>query len=140
MAAVQFAARAHQPEVMQTVLGKSPRPEDQHVRISISLGRQRAMLLKDDRVVLSAPISTGRTGFPTPSGRFVVTDKEANRYSTIYKVSMPYFMRLSCSEFGMHAGVVPNYPASHGCIRLPPGAAVAFYRTVDVGTLVTIDP
>lgn len=140
MAAVQFAARAHHPEAIQTLLGKSPRPEDQHVRIDISLGRQRAMLLKDERVVLSAPISTGRTGYSTPSGRYVVTDKELNRYSSIYKVSMPYFMRLSCSEFGMHAGVVPNYPASHGCIRLPAGAAISFYRAADLGTLVTIGP
>lgn len=140
MAAVQFAARAHHPETIQMLLGKSPRPEDQHVRIDISLSRQRAMLLKEDRVVFSAPISTGRAGFPTPSGRYVVTDKERNRYSSIYKVSMPYFMRLSCSEFGMHAGVVPNYPASHGCIRLPPEAAVWFYRAADLGTLVTIQP
>ena len=140
MCAIQFAARAHQPEIIQLLLGKSPRPEDQHTRIDISLGRQQAVLWKDERVVLKVPISTGRTGFPTPSGRFVVTDKEPNRYSSIYKVSMPFFMRLSCSEFGMHAGVVPNYPASHGCIRLPPSAAVSFYRNVDLGTLVTILP
>ena len=140
MAAIQFAARARQPEVCQVLLGKSPLPADQRVRIEISLGAQRAVLWKDDRPVLRAPISTGRTGFPTPSGRFVVTDKEPNRYSTLYKVNMPWFMRLSCSEFGMHAGVVPNYPASHGCIRLPPGAALSFYKTVDVGTLVTISP
>ena len=140
MAAVQFAARANHPDAIQVLLGKSPRPEDQHVRIDISLGQQRAMLWKDDRMVVSAPISTGRTGFPTPHGRFVVTDKERNRYSSIYKVSMPWFMRLSCSEFGMHAGVVPNYPASHGCIRLPPGAALSFYRYADLGTLVNIEP
>ena len=140
MAAIQFAARAKHPEVMQLLLGKSPRPEDQRIHIDISLGNQRAVLWKDNRIAMTAPISTGRTGFATPSGRFIVTDKEPHRYSTIYKVSMPYFMRLSCGEFGMHAGVVPNYPASHGCIRLPPAAAIAFYRAVDVGTQVNIEP
>jgi len=140
MAAIHFAARNQHPEVMQVLLGKSPRPEDQRMRIDISLSAQRALLWRDDRLVMSAPVSTGRSGFSTPSGRYVVTDKEPHRYSTIYKVAMPYFMRLSCGEFGIHAGEVPNYPASHGCIRLPPDAAYSFYQAVDVGTLVTIRP
>jgi lipoprotein-anchoring transpeptidase ErfK/SrfK len=47
-------------------------------------------------------------------------------------------MRLSCLDFGMHAGVVPNYPASHGCIRLPWDAAEKLYSEVPVGTVVTV--
>ena len=140
MAALSFAARTRHPEVMQVLLGKSPRPEDQQTRVDISLSKQRAVLWKNDRVAMAAPVSTGRFGFATPYGRFVVTDKDPLRYSTIYKVNMPYFMRLSCSEFGMHAGDVPNYPASHGCIRLPREAAIKFYKEVDLGTLVTIRP
>jgi lipoprotein-anchoring transpeptidase ErfK/SrfK len=53
-------------------------------------------------------------------------------------VEMPYFMRLSCLDFGMHAGVVPNYPASHGCIRLPGDAARKFFSEIPIGTLVTV--
>ena len=140
MAAISFAARNRHLEIMQVLLGKSPNPEDQHTRIEISLGDQRAVLWKDNRAIMSAPISTGRPGFPTPSGSFVITDKERVRYSSIYKVSMPYFMRLNCSEFGMHEGVVPNYPASHGCIRLPREAAIRFFREMDMGNLVTINP
>jgi lipoprotein-anchoring transpeptidase ErfK/SrfK len=101
---------------------------------------QQASLWKDGRLVLTSPISTGRDGYPTPMGRFVITDKQRLRNSSIYKVPMPYFMRLSCSEVGMHAGVVPNYPASHGCIRMPESAAIKFYHAVDEGTLVSIGP
>jgi lipoprotein-anchoring transpeptidase ErfK/SrfK len=51
---------------------------------------------------------------------------------------MPFFMRLNCREFGMHAGVVPNYPASHGCIRMPGEKVRELFKQVEVGTLVTI--
>jgi lipoprotein-anchoring transpeptidase ErfK/SrfK len=51
---------------------------------------------------------------------------------------MPYFMRLSCLDFGMHEGVVPNYPASHGCIRLPGEVARRLFAEIPVGTLVTV--
>jgi lipoprotein-anchoring transpeptidase ErfK/SrfK len=51
---------------------------------------------------------------------------------------MPYFMRLSCLDFGMHEGVVPNYPASHGCIRLPGDAARRLFAEIPVGTLVSV--
>ena len=67
-----------------------------------------------------------------------MTDKKIDHVSTIYKVKMPYFMRLNCRDFGMHEGVVPDYPASHGCIRLPADAARKLFKEVPIGTLVTI--
>lgn len=135
--ALSFGARTT-PEVQQVLLGKSPRPEDQNVTVEISLGSQTARIYKDGQVVMSSPVSTGKPGFRTPSGRFVITDKHRVRVSSIYHVPMPYFMRLSCGEVGMHAGNVPNYPASHGCIRLPHGKAASFYRMLEVGTLVIV--
>ena len=138
MAPLSFAARSDSVGVMQQLLGKSPRPEDQHTRIEISLSSQTARLYKNDQVVFTTRVSTGRPGFRTPSGQFVITDKARSRFSSIYHVEMPYFMRLSCSAVGMHAGVVPGHPASHGCIRLPYGAAVRLFRETEVGTLVTI--
>jgi len=51
---------------------------------------------------------------------------------------MPYFMRLSCLDFGMHEGVVPNYLASHGCIRLPGETARKLFAEIPIGTLVTV--
>jgi len=68
----------------------------------------------------------------------VITDKERNHRSTIYHVDMPYFMRLSCLDFGMHEGVVPNYPASHGCIRLPGETARKLFAEIPIGTVVAV--
>lgn len=141
MTAIDFASRYNaSPEMLQVLLGKSPRPEDQRMWVNISIDRQRAVLYKNGQVAMVTPVSTGMPGFPTPTGRFVVTDKDKLRVSSIYHAYMPYFMRMSCRDFGMHAGVVPGYPASHGCIRLPYESAVRLYHEVEIGTLVTISP
>ena len=136
-AALSFAARTS-PEIQQVLLGKSPRPEDQRITVEISLATQTARVYRDGQVVLTSPVSTGKPGYRTPTGRFVITDKQRVRISSLYHCPMEWFMRLSCSAVGMHAGVVPGYPASHGCIRLPYHNAVKFYKMLDVGTLVTI--
>lgn len=139
MTAIDLAARRDAgPQMLQVLLGKSPRPEDQRMRINISISDQRAVLYKDGLVAMVAPVSTGRPGFATPTGQFVVTDKDRMHRSTLYPAYMPYFLRMSCRDFGMHAGELPGYPASHGCIRLPWDSAERFYRAVDIGTLVTI--
>jgi lipoprotein-anchoring transpeptidase ErfK/SrfK len=108
------------------------------LRIEISLASQRVALFKNGVPVFHAPCSTGREGYSTKKGQFVITDKNRNHRSTIYHVEMPYFMRLSCLDFGMHAGYVPNRPASHGCIRLPSEAARKFFSEIPIGTLVTV--
>ena len=139
MTAIDFAARRDAPpEMLQVLLGKSPRLEDQRMRIDVSISRQQAVFYKDNQVALVTPISTGRPGFPTPTGQFVVTDKDRLHRSTLYPAYMPYFLRMSCRDFGLHAGELPGYPASHGCIRLPWSSAERLYRQVDIGTLVTI--
>ena len=68
----------------------------------------------------------------------MITDKNLVHRSTIYKVDMPFFMRLNCKDFGMHEGVVPGYPASHGCIRLPGAMARRLFKEIPIGTLVSI--
>src|SRR6516164_3279606 len=73
--------------------------------------------IKTGTPLVRGRISTGRHGFDTPAGRYLVTDKERTRFSSLYKVPMPYFLRLSFSEYGIHEGYVPGRPASHGCIR-----------------------
>jgi ankyrin repeat protein len=133
---VYFAAWAQSAESIQLLLGNAPAPDK--LRIEISLSAQRASLIKNGIPVLSTEVSTGRPGFSTPQGRFVITDKHQSHMSTIYKVKMPFFMRLNCRDFGMHEGYVPDYPASHGCIRLPSEVARRLFREVPVGTLVTI--
>jgi len=139
MVAIHFAARrSGSPQMLQVLLGKSPRPEDQRMRVHISIGRQQAVLYKDGEVALISPVSTGMAASPTPTGEFVVTDKNRHHVSNIYHAAMPFFMRMSCRDFGMHAGELPGYPASHGCIRLPYSSAARFFQQVDVGTLVSI--
>jgi ankyrin repeat protein len=136
MLALYIAAETGQWRCTQILLGGGPSPDQ--LRIEISLASQRAALVKNGVSIFYTECSTGRRGYSTRTGKFVITDKERNHRSTIYKVEMPYFMRLSCLDFGMHAGVVPNYPASHGCIRLPSDAARKLFAEIPVGTLVTV--
>ncbi|PYK94366.1 MAG: hypothetical protein DME36_05975 [Verrucomicrobia bacterium] len=137
MIALYIAAETGQWRCTQILLGSGPSPDQLH--IEISLASQSAALIKNGVPIFRTECSTGRQGYSTRAGRFVITDKERNHRSTIYKVDMPYFMRLSCLDFGMHAGVVPNYPASHGCIRLPAEAARKFFSEIPIGTLVTVN-
>ncbi len=133
-----FAAWAQSAESQQLLLGSAPSPDE--ARVEISLGSQRATFLRQGVPVVTTRISTGRPGYRTPEGRFVVTDKHPTHSSTIYKVPMPFFMRLSCREFGLHEGNTSSEFASHGCIRVPAGTIQKLFRDVPVGTLVTISP
>ena len=136
MSALDVAAETGHWRAAQILLGGGPSPD--RLRLEISLGLQRVALVKNGVPVYRTQCSTGRPGYSTKRGEFVITNKERNHRSTIYHVEMPYFMRLSCLDFGMHAGYVPNYPASHGCIRLPEEAARKFFSELPVGTLVSV--
>jgi hypothetical protein len=135
--ALYFAAWADSPECVQLLLGEVPHRDE--LRIEISLDEQKAELIKEGVPVFTAPISSGRKGFATPTGEFVITDKKRDHTSSIYKeAKMPFFMRLSCKDFGLHEGILPGRPASHGCIRLPGSAARKFFKEIPIGTWVTI--
>jgi ankyrin repeat protein len=136
MSALDIAAETGHWRSAQILLGGGPAPEK--LRVEISLGMQSVALFKDGKPIYHSRCSTGRSGYSTKRGEFVITNKERSHRSTIYHVEMPYFMRLSCLDFGMHAGYVPNYPASHGCIRLPEDTARKFFSEIPVGTLVTV--
>lgn len=136
-AAIWLAGKNQHVGIVQVLLGKDP--ESQAMKIRVSLGQQKVTIYRDGAPVDSSPISSGRKEFPTPKGAYVVTNKYKDWKSTIYEdASMPYFMRLSCGDFGLHAGALPGYPASHGCIRLPYEKARTFFAKVEVGTLVEI--
>jgi ankyrin repeat protein len=136
MIALYFAAELGNWQAAQILLGSGPDPEK--LRIEISLSSQKMSLIKDGVPILDSTVSTGRDGYNTRRGKFVITDKERYHRSTIYHVEMPYFMRLSCLDFGMHEGYVPNYPASHGCIRLPGETARKLFAEIPIGTLVSV--
>jgi ankyrin repeat protein len=136
MLPLYIAAQTGHWRCTQILLGRGPSPDQ--LRIEISIASQRVALVRNGVPVFQARCSTGREGYSTKKGQFVITDKSRNHRSSIYHVDMPYFMRLSCLDFGMHAGYVPNRPASHGCIRLPSEAARKFFSEIPIGTLVTV--
>jgi lipoprotein-anchoring transpeptidase ErfK/SrfK len=139
--------------------------DDAHVVVSLS--KQRAWLMLNDQIVVDSPISSGKRGHTSPTGHLRVLEKDANHRSNIYGdfadaagrvvragvsaridaapsgthfvgAAMKWFMRLTEDGIGMHVGLLPGYPASHGCIRMPSDAAKLFYDHVKVGTLAEV--
>jgi hypothetical protein len=107
--------------------------------ILISISEQRLDVFGDHQLIGWSTISSGREGYPTPTGQFEVTEKDLNHHSNLYhNAPMPYFLRLTDGGVGMHAGDLPGYPASHGCIRLPYEMARHLYQCCDSGTFVQI--
>jgi ankyrin repeat protein len=135
--ALYFAAWADSPETIQVLLGDAPSKND--FLIEISLDQQRARYYRNGQLVLSSEISTGRDGYATKPGEYIITDKHVEHHSTLYhNASMPFFMRLSCQAFGLHEGYVTGSPASHGCIRLPGDVARRIFKEAPIGTWVSI--
>lgn len=132
------AARHGRLEIMKLLMGITDDSEPAQYRISVSLAKQQAIVWKGKEIVLITPISSGKAATPTRTGRFLVTNKYRDWKSTIYDAKMPYFLRLSCGDFGLHAGQLPGYPASHGCVRLPEESAKQLFSMVPIGTLVEI--
>ncbi len=134
--------------------------------VKIKLSEQRAYFYKGGQLVGISQLSTGREGLNTPTGSFRIIDKDKDHVSSKYGdyvdaagnvvvpnvelgkdpkppgthfkgASMPYYMHI-VGGVGMHAGYLPGYPASHGCIRMPEFMAETFFRSVSPGTPVTI--
>lgn len=134
--------------------------------IKIKLSEQKAYFYKGGQLVGISQLSTGREGMGTTTGSFKIIQKDQNHVSSQYGdyvdagdnvvvanidvgkdpkppgthfkgAPMPYFMRI-VGGIGMHAGYLPGYPASHGCIRMPEFMAENFFRSVSTGTPVTI--
>src|SRR4051794_697359 len=137
MLPLYFAAWTENWQCVQMLLGGGPMPDE--LRVEISLAKQHMVVIKAGETVFTTKVSTGRDGFSTKPGYYVITDKDRDHRSTIYKCAMPYFMRLSCRDFGLHEGVVQPYPASHGCIRLPGDAAKKLFVDLPIGTVVSIN-
>jgi len=135
---LDFAAQQGDVPVMQLLLGRRSALEEESQRIVVSLSAQRAHLFQGGRALLMTPVSTGKPGYRTPPGEYVITQKYRVWRSDLYKVPMPNFMRLNCGPIGLHSGYVPDCPASHGCIRLSPENAAALFRLVKVGDRVSI--
>jgi hypothetical protein len=133
--------------------------------IEIDLTAQEAWVLKSGKRLHETPISSGRSGHETPTGNFVVLEKRIDHKSSLYgrivdragrtlipdadfetpvpaggrfvEAPMRHFLRFD-GAIGMHAGRLPGYPASHGCVRLPAGKAALFYKIAELGTPIRI--
>jgi lipoprotein-anchoring transpeptidase ErfK/SrfK len=108
-------------------------------RVIVDISRQKAYLLVGGKIAVTSPVSTARRGKYTPRGTFSMTQRvPQGKVSTIYHVEMPYWMRLGGSVYGMHAGYLPGYPASAGCIRLPAEGAQQIFSHTRSGTRVSV--
>lgn len=113
----------------------------QPVYIVVSLADQHATIYDANGVVTQTRVSTGQPGHRTPTGVFSVIGKERWHRSNIYSSApMPWMQRITWSGVALHAGVVPGYPASHGCIRLPAGFAPQLYGMTKMGARVIVSP
>jgi lipoprotein-anchoring transpeptidase ErfK/SrfK len=163
--AAELIRRQEPPKVIPRVL---ERATPDNISIYISLGKQRAYFRVDEEVAVDTPISSGKRAGMTPAGSFAIMEKDANHRSNLYGdfvnprtgrvvragvstridsapsgtvyrgAPMRWFMRLTAGGIGMHTGILPGYPASHGCVRLPEEIAKLFYDRVKIGTPVTI--
>lgn len=133
--------------------------------IDIDLAQQKVFLLQDGKIVYESPISSGRPSHRTPTGNFQILEKDANHLSSLYgrivdangktlvrdadadmplapgakfvQAPMKNFMRFDGAT-GLHAGYLPGYPASHGCVRMQPHRAELFFDIVEIGTPVRV--
>jgi lipoprotein-anchoring transpeptidase ErfK/SrfK len=138
-----------------------------NTRIVVSIPKQRAYLMIGEKIVADGPISSGRRGHESPTGHKHVLEKDPNHHSSLYGdfvdssgrtvrggvsarsdsapsgthfagAPMKWFLRLTEDGVGMHVGILPGYPASHGCIRQSVDGAKLIYDHVKVGTSVDV--
>jgi len=120
-----------------------PPPVDQVLKsgtlIVISKASQQMYVFKDGALWDSSPVSTGKPGKETPTGMFPILQKRVFHRSNIYSnAPMPHMQRLTWGGIAIHAGKLPGYPASHGCIRLPPAFAKALFAETDPASTTVI--
>jgi lipoprotein-anchoring transpeptidase ErfK/SrfK len=163
--ASELIRKQEPPKVIPRVL---ERATPDNVSIYISLSKQRVYFRVYDEIAVDSPISSGKRAGMTPPGSYKIMEKDPDHRSNVYGdfvnprtgrivragvstridsapsgtvyrgAPMRWFMRLTANGLGMHTGILPGYPASHGCVRLPEEIARLFFDNVKIGTPVTI--
>jgi hypothetical protein len=111
----------------------------QPMTLIVSLRNQKVDIYRGTTLITSSSVSTGKRGHATKAGVFSILEKRRRHYSNLYNgAPMPWMQRLTWSGTALHAGVVPGYPASHGCIRLPYSFAPKLFSITDVGGQVVV--
>lgn len=112
---------------------------DGPVTIVVRVPQQRVYVYRNGIRIGFSKASTGKPGHETPLGAFTILEKQREHFSNLYDdAPMPYMQRLTWSGVAMHAGALPGYPASHGCIRLPYEFAEKLFETTTTGTTVIV--
>ncbi len=111
------------------------------VVIMISLDRQTMRVFDANGLFAETKVSTGMKGHDTPTGGFSIIQKNKWHKSNIYSgAPMPYMQRVTWSGIALHAGALPGYPASHGCIRMPMAFSTKLWGWTRMGARVIITP
>jgi lipoprotein-anchoring transpeptidase ErfK/SrfK len=109
--------------------------------INVSIAQQKVRVYDANGLFAEAPVSTGMAGHGTPMGVFSVIQKDRYHHSNIYSgAPMPYMQRITWGGVALHEGVLPGYPASHGCIRMPGSFAVKMWGWTKMGARVIVSP
>lgn len=116
----------------------TPKPQGPIV-IAISIDQQHMKVFDSNGLFAESPVSTGMQGHGTPTGVFSIIQKNKWHRSNIYSgAPMPYMQRLTWSGIALHAGALPGYPASHGCIRMPANFAMRMWGWTRMGARVIV--
>jgi hypothetical protein len=140
--ATGLAAIAARPETLrpgQYVWNATPADGGGALTVMVDLTRQLAWVYRGAKLIGLSTISSGASGYETPTGSFTVLQKSLTHKSNLYDdAPMPFMQRLTWDGLALHAGTIPGHPASHGCVRLPKAFARLLYGATRVGTTVTI--
>ena len=135
----QSRRRHHTAKSAESVKPESPKQPSGPLMLAVSIANQRVTVYDNGTPIATSPISSGMAGHSTPMGVFSVIQKQRWHRSNLYSnAPMPYMQRITWSGVALHAGVLPGYPASHGCIRLPEGFAVRLWGMTKIGARVVI--
>lgn len=109
------------------------------VAVVVSIPEQLVHVYRNGVRIAVSTCSSGKPGHETPTGVFVVLEKDKHHHSSTYNdASMPNMNRLTWSGIALHAGNLPGYPASHGCVRLPLDFSARLFEVTHIGTPVII--
>ena len=134
--------QSHRPRRAEPKSAKQDQAQDAPngpLQIIISIADQRISVYDNGALIARSSVSTGIPRHPTPLGVFSVISKQRWHRSNLYSAApMPYMQRITWSGIALHAGVLPGYPASHGCIRLKNEFAIRLWHLTKRGTRVII--
>lgn len=107
--------------------------------VIVSLTEQRAYVYRNGILMAWTTISSGKAGYETPTGVFTILQKDKDHRSNLYNnAPMPYQQRLTWGGVALHAGGLPGYPESHGCVHLPSGFAERLFEASNMGMTVVV--